>query len=137
MVVTSRQHSIAEETRRWLDAHFPDTFAQVVFGNHWGQSGVKRSKAELCAELHARVLIDDLVDYAHQCSHVVERVIIFGEYNWNKSAGPSNAHRARDWASALAMLEAHFLCPPLSLTSQSADLCTPSPPPSSSQTEQF
>jgi hypothetical protein len=169
VIVTSRQHSIAEQTRQWIDRHFPGVFSRVgerfdlfpthgptqacrelraiakkkkekkknftrcsfyylpapkiecsslafhpfsppaVFGNHWGLTGEKRTKAELCSELGARVLIDDLVDYARQCSHVVDRVIIFGEYPWNGGEGPHNAHRAADWSRACELIEAVLL----------------------------
>jgi hypothetical protein len=42
VVVTSRQHFIAEQTRAWLSAHFPGVIEDVVFGNHWAESGLKR-----------------------------------------------------------------------------------------------
>jgi hypothetical protein len=44
VVVTSRQHMIADKTRAWLQRHFPGVFADVVFGNHYdaGDGAVSR-----------------------------------------------------------------------------------------------
>lgn len=48
VVVTSRQHIIQQPTLKWLSQHFPDTFAEVHFGNHWALSGTSRKKSEIC-----------------------------------------------------------------------------------------
>ena len=42
VVVTSRDHSIAEATRAWLKQHYEGIFEDVLFGNHYGLTGVKR-----------------------------------------------------------------------------------------------
>jgi phosphoserine phosphatase len=59
VIVTSRQLFLEEVTRRWVQANFPaDTFSSVAFGNHWGRSGVKTSKSDLCRELNAELIIE-------------------------------------------------------------------------------
>ena len=45
VVVTARQLNIAAATRRWLDRHFAGIFDDVLFGNAWGTSGMRRSVA--------------------------------------------------------------------------------------------
>ena len=42
VIVTSRQHVIAEDTHKWVEEHFPDTFKSILFGNHWGLHGEKK-----------------------------------------------------------------------------------------------
>ena len=51
---------------RWVDRHFPDTFAALHFGNHFGKSGAKVSKPDMCARIGAVALLDDSYDYATQ-----------------------------------------------------------------------
>lgn len=41
VVVTSRDHVLADRTRAWLDVHYPGVFEGVLFGNHYGKTGVK------------------------------------------------------------------------------------------------
>ncbi|OSX77750.1 hypothetical protein BU14_0135s0024, partial [Porphyra umbilicalis] len=56
VVVTSRQAAVADVTRGWVARAFPGVFADVVFGNHWGRTGAKVSKADLCAGAGAVLL---------------------------------------------------------------------------------
>lgn len=48
IVVTSRNLDIADQTREWLDRHFPGCFDGVHFGNHYGKEGKKQTKGEIC-----------------------------------------------------------------------------------------
>lgn len=70
VVVTSRQFVIENETHAWLDRHFPGVFSAVVFGNHYGLQGEKRSKPDLCRDLNAEILIDDSVQYAREVKYL-------------------------------------------------------------------
>ena len=104
VVVTSRQHVIAEQTRDWIERHFAGIFAGIEMGNHYdlaspnpddmtlaGAAGgsVKRSKPDMCADVGAVALIDDSVKYACQCATACcdgdgpFLTILFGEYGWN------------------------------------------------------
>lgn len=87
IVVTSRDHVIADRTRAWLDVHFHGIFDDVLFGNHYGVTGKKTPKSELCAQIGAHVLIDDSLSYALEAASVVPTVITFGQYAWN--SGPA------------------------------------------------
>ena len=81
-VVTSRQFAIEESTHAWLAAHFPDTFADVHFGNHFAKEGAARKKSEICSAIGAHVLIDDNPTYARDCAAHGIHVLLF---NWNLS----------------------------------------------------
>eukprot|EP00899_Mesostigma_viride_P010288 jgi/Mesvir1/19260/Mv10341-RA.1 len=88
VVVTSRQHVIREPTLQWLDAHFPDIFSSVHFGNHYALHGQSRSKSQICKELAVDVLIDDNPAYAEECAAAGLDVLLFDwdlGYPWSKT----------------------------------------------------
>ena len=68
--------------------HFPDTFAALHFGNHFGKTGAKVSKPDMCKKIGALALIDDSLDYAKQCAAAGLPVFLFGDYPWNETAEP-------------------------------------------------
>jgi uncharacterized HAD superfamily protein len=101
VVVTSRQHVIEEQTRAWLDEHYSGVFKTVLMGNHFAMSGASRSKAELCREVGASVLVDDNPVYARECAEAGIDVLQFGAYPWNRNV---HAHPritlVRSWLEA-------------------------------------
>ncbi|EGD79086.1 hypothetical protein PTSG_11828 [Salpingoeca rosetta] len=108
VIVTSRQHIIAPETHEWVETHFPNTFKSILFGNHWGLHGEKKSKPEMCTAIGAAVLIDDALHYARECAGHLQKVLLFGEYSWNAAddtALPEGVVRVRDWDAVLSTLD--------------------------------
>jgi len=114
-VVTSRQHAIRDRTLAWLDAHFPGAFARggVHFGNHWALEGASRTKAAMCADIGAAVLIDDNPLYARECAAAGMAVLLYdwdGGYPWSKLSGgqerdgatPDGITVVRDWGEVEA-----------------------------------
>lgn len=101
-VVTSRQADIEPQTRRFVDEHFPGTFTELHFGNHFGRSGAKVSKPEMCAKIGAVALLDDSLDYARQCAAAELPVFLFGDYPWNATSEPLDKHimRVANWRIA-------------------------------------
>jgi len=85
-VVTSRQASIEDATRAHAALLFPGVFTAIHIGNHYGKSGAKRSKPQMCADIGAVALIDDSMDYAKQCAAAGIRTFLFGAYAWNGGA---------------------------------------------------
>eukprot|EP00043_Microstomoeca_roanoka_P017850 m.187622 g.187622 ORF g.187622 m.187622 type:complete len:222 (+) comp16714_c6_seq4:50-715(+) len=107
-IVTSRQHSIATETHQWVESHFPNTFKSILFGNHWGEHGERKTKPEMCMAINASVLIDDALHYAKECAGHMKQVLLFGEYAWNKADDQELSEgitRVRDWTEAVQELE--------------------------------
>jgi hypothetical protein len=82
VVVTSRQHCIAEATMQWVEKHFPGKFQKVYFGNHWARdcpdpekmNSSKRTKLQMCQEAGAIALIDDSASYAKECGPSLNKV---------------------------------------------------------------
>lgn len=85
-VVTSRQSDIEAQTRAFISQHFPSTFTDIHFGNHFGKSGERISKPAMCAKIGAVALIDDHIAYAKQCANANIPVFLFGNYAWNQSS---------------------------------------------------
>jgi len=82
-IVTSRQHFLEEATKQWLEKYFPGMFSEILFGNHYGRSGEKRSKPEMCQDVGAVALIDDSLRYAQHMSDAGIPCVLFGNYAWN------------------------------------------------------
>ncbi|KAL0479000.1 hypothetical protein AKO1_007878 [Acrasis kona] len=86
VVVTSRQHVIKDRTEKLLNNYYPGIFSKVLMGNHWGRDGKKVSKADLCKEANAILLIDDSLDYANNVAQNDLKAILFGDYAWNQTS---------------------------------------------------
>jgi len=110
VICTSRQLQIKQDTIEWVNRFYPDIFEDIVFGNHFGVTGRKISKPDLCAQLGAKMLIDDSSYYAKQCSQTLDYVVLFdwkGQYGWNKTPTDiaPNVRRLQDWNQVKDFLE--------------------------------
>lgn len=107
-IVTSRQLAIAEVTKKWVNEHMPGIFTAdigqpagepaILFGNAYGLSGPKQTKADLCRQLGRCIaLVDDQEKYAIDVGSSLltdnpavkgEKqpglVVLFGDYKWQK-----------------------------------------------------
>jgi hypothetical protein len=83
-IVTARLTRLEEVTKKWIDTYFPNIFHEMHFGNHFSTSGKSRSKSQMCREIGAKLLIDDSLVYAQQCIKEGIKVILFGDYPWNR-----------------------------------------------------
>ncbi|TPX34713.1 hypothetical protein SmJEL517_g02695 [Synchytrium microbalum] len=120
VVVTSRQDFIRAATIANIQKHYPGIFddEHIHFANHWihptdhvhYQGLVSKSKAELCDEASAVLLVDDNLDYAKDVSNHGLYAILFdleGSYNWNKcpdSELPPKTVRKTSWADIVDIL---------------------------------
>uniref|UniRef100_A0A7S4PXQ4 Uncharacterized protein n=1 Tax=Alexandrium monilatum TaxID=311494 RepID=A0A7S4PXQ4_9DINO len=112
-IVTSRQEEIAEETRSWLERHFPGIFPleRIHIGNHFGRTGPRVSKSKICVEIGARLLIDDSWEYCREVAEAGTPALLFdldGSYAWNK--GDDRVHglvtRVTSWTHVVDLLSA-------------------------------
>jgi uncharacterized HAD superfamily protein len=100
---------VEDVTRQWIESEFPGVFDAVHFGNHYGLSGKKTTKTEMCVREGAVCLVDDHHHYAREVSSVTERVVLFGNYPWNKidvndPPLPDNVVRAASWDEVVTAL---------------------------------
>ncbi|KAH8835961.1 hypothetical protein DL96DRAFT_1455552 [Flagelloscypha sp. PMI_526] len=106
-VVTARTESFAEESWKWLDKHFPNMFNSIIctgqFKDAHKDGGVgaatKLSKAQVCKDLGAVLLIDDSAENATQCGKDGSfKVLLFGDYPWNKRlSGPMDSTESQTY----------------------------------------
>ena len=100
VIVTSR--STIEETKIWINKHFPNIFDNIYFSyNYYTKEGSK-TKSEICKELNVDILIEDSLDYARECSDKGIKVFLF-DAPWNQCEElPENIIRVKDWNEILS-----------------------------------
>eukprot|EP01084_Bolivina_argentea_P312233 540541_1 len=116
-VVTSRHTELEDETRRWINIHYPKIFSGVHLGNHYGKSGEMISKPEVCREINAQLLIDDCLQFVQMCGNEDIPTLLFQSYPWNmcdKECLPPKCCRVGGWDEVGRILESinkngHFL----------------------------
>ncbi|KIK71372.1 hypothetical protein GYMLUDRAFT_33525 [Collybiopsis luxurians FD-317 M1] len=107
IIVTARSQEVKEETCKWVDRWFPGLFDSVIYTGQFkmtedGQKNtsvtIKLSKAQVCADLKAQVLIDDSSENALQLVTDLSEpipVLLFGQYEWNQRISlPSDSAEA-------------------------------------------
>ncbi|KAK7041678.1 hypothetical protein VNI00_008967 [Paramarasmius palmivorus] len=95
IIVTARSPENHEDSWKWVEKWFPGLFHSVVCTGQFKDAGkaghevtTKLSKAEVCANLQARLLIDDSSENALQVAAPTPPipptpVLLFGDYEWN------------------------------------------------------
>ena len=103
-VITSRQDAVAEETKVWIQAHFPQTFSDVHFTNHFSKNGSEKRKGDICDRIDIDVMIEDSLDYAKECVRPNRRVFLL-DRPWNRSQELSEGIiRVHSWNEILNQL---------------------------------
>ncbi len=99
-IVTSRPIHMQGGTLEWLVEHLPNIFSEVFFSsNHYTKAkNSGRTKAEICYDLDASLLIDDSLEYAKQCVKKGIEVLLFGDDSpWNQNGEIKGVTRVKDW----------------------------------------
>lgn len=105
VVVTARWQFMESETREWLNRHFPGLFQSIHFSEHITGQGMKVPKSEFCQQVGAEILIDDNLGNAEECAAAGIRVLLFGDYPWNKADQlPEGVERVSHWQQVLERL---------------------------------
>lgn len=99
-VITARHLSLADVTTRWLEGLFPGCFRSFQFGNHYGTSGPKRTKGEMCYAVGCTYMVDDNPRYVTECELEGMKGVLFGSYQWNVGTlcGEVRGPRVETWA---------------------------------------
>lgn len=110
VVVTSRQRVYEDFTREWVETHFPNTFSAIHFCSYWDQVPPFFTKAEVCKEIGAIVLVDDHIQYVLECAAQGLPSILFGNYPWNQTdVLPEKVTRAANWTETCKLLLNHYI----------------------------
>ncbi|KAI8145955.1 hypothetical protein BJV82DRAFT_602866 [Fennellomyces sp. T-0311] len=91
VIITSRQQFIAEDTKKFVDKHYPGIFESIYFCNlgltdQEQMEYVSKPKSAICQEIGADVLIDDNLEHAVDCAGLDIQVLLYdrkGQYRWN------------------------------------------------------
>jgi 5'(3')-deoxyribonucleotidase len=95
-IVTGRTEFLAVATQDMLDRYFPGIFQSIEFTGFFGDKA--RSKADVCQQLNADLLIDDHLHHAEVVANIGIDVLLFGGYPWNRADSlPANMRRVKDW----------------------------------------
>lgn len=95
-IVTGRNTIVRRATEAVLEQYFPGIFASVQFTDMY--SDKPRSKAEVCLEIGASLLIDDHLRHAEEVAAKGIDVLLFGSYPWNEATTlAEHITRVQDW----------------------------------------
>ncbi|MCX6748278.1 MAG: HAD hydrolase-like protein [Candidatus Pacearchaeota archaeon] len=103
IVVTSRPEKFEKRTRIWINKYLPEIknilFVRKVYHE------IPKTKAEVCREINAEVLIDDNLTHAHDCEKEGIRSILI-DYPWNRDNMPNSKliHRVKSWAEIIKII---------------------------------
>lgn len=84
ILVTSREVNWIEATNRWVEDNLGSLVERVVFVHHKNSDG--RTKGDACNEIGAEWLIDDNIQHCESALEKGVKVLLFGNYGWNRRA---------------------------------------------------
>lgn len=94
IIVTSRREDMRDKTLEWIDIHFPKKFSGIFLTN-------SLSKAEVCLEKGAKLLVDDCFNYAKECAEKGIEAWLWDK-PWNQSHKlPYRVSRFKIWREFL------------------------------------
>lgn len=98
-VLTARHPKFQVQTERWLKQHFPVDFHSITMIGYERAAGVPpKTKAEVCVEIGAKILVDDSLKYVLDAARAGIRGVLFGDYPWNQTERlPVNVRRVQGW----------------------------------------
>ena len=105
VIVTARPKHTIDSTLEWVDHNFPATFSGVHFVPIW-DPGPKKTKAEICKEIGADYLIDDLIRHCNLAIEGRIKALWFARIGWRQ---PDKLHsdvvRMASWREVLEYFE--------------------------------
>ncbi|MFQ5967860.1 MAG: hypothetical protein ACE5MI_09645 [Acidimicrobiia bacterium] len=105
-VVSARDPDFAAVTEAWIEKYFAGVFDPVILGVGHSERGERPvTKASVCRQIRAGVLVDDQVAHLTGAAEEGLRALLFGRYPWNQTQPlPPNALRVADWSEVCAAL---------------------------------
>ncbi len=102
-LVTARPKVIEKETKNWLKIHFRGIDLPLYFSRDKNDHSIKKSI--ICADIGAKILIDDHLDNAYDCAS--EGITVFlMDAPWNKTEDlPANVIRVKSWLEILKKIK--------------------------------
>lgn len=101
VVVTARRQALLKTTKDWLDSYLPGVFKDTHFVPIWVPNN-KVTKADICQQIGADYLIDDLPRHCNLAAKAGIATILFGNYSWNRNEKVADGVvRAKDWPEVI------------------------------------
>jgi 5'(3')-deoxyribonucleotidase len=101
-IVSARPRHVLDATHTWLYKHFGPIFKEVHFVPYWEVEN-RKSKADICNEIGANYLIDDIVKHCNVAAESGVKPLLFGDYSWNQAEDINeNVVRVKNWQEVLA-----------------------------------
>lgn len=97
VVVTARRQLVVQDSLEWIQEYYEGIFSDVRFVPIWEADNTV-TKADICRELGAQYLIDDLMRHCSLAAEAGITALLFGDYAWNRHEQlPPDITRVRDW----------------------------------------
>ena len=103
IIITSRTKDKEEKTKKWVEKFFGKYDIYFIRQNYSGKS---KTKAEICKEIKAEILIEDYLGYAENCAKNGIKVLLF-DYPWNQKKDLGKLiKRIKSWEEIVSEIEA-------------------------------
>ena len=91
---TSRPNEIIKETYEQIEKYYTDSFSGIFFSsnNYAGWKNCGKTKAEICLEIGASLMIEDSLEYALECAEREVKVFLL-DAPWNQNGEHKNIRR--------------------------------------------
>ena len=100
-LITGRSASMERATIAIVNKYFNDCFVSIEHTNFitTDKYAAKRTKGEVCKQIHADVMIDDYIEHVKNVIEAgVPHAIVFGNFDWGKRGTlPQNTTRCLSW----------------------------------------
>lgn len=96
-IVTARPKHLTDSSKSWINRHFNNIFKDIHFVPIWEPNN-KISKFDICRQIGADYLIDDLPKHCNIAAESGIKAILFGNYAWNRNDSlNNNVTRCENW----------------------------------------
>lgn len=97
VIVTARARRITETTLEWVERHFQGLFSEVHFVPIW-EPGNTVTKADICRQIGADYLVDDLLKHCNVAAEAGIQPVWFNRIKWKQDGQPHpNVVQVENW----------------------------------------
>lgn len=108
IALTSRPSIIEKQTKEWLKKNFGNSIKEIRMTNQWNNDGGNSTtKAKICAEIKAKILIEDSSSYLIECLNNNNQMYgIMPNCPWNKNEpNHKRIFRVNSWKEIPALVD--------------------------------
>ena len=106
VIVTARAEHIVDTTLEWVEKHFPNLFDEVHFVPIW-QPGNTITKADICRDIGANYLIDDLIRHCNVAAEAGIQPMLFRRVKWDQRQEPDpRVVEVKSWQEVMEYFDA-------------------------------